>query len=129
MGWLAPCPAVAVRSGVRKVARILYENSGKTAAQVCSIAGVGRRSFFAHVAARRKAQGADPDFFTFSRGWAKIARRRKFRGFGLTSPVCGDDLPVGSRENALGLRPDRAAGAERPVLLVVDVGERNEAVR
>jgi DNA invertase Pin-like site-specific DNA recombinase len=46
-------------------ARILYENSGKTAAQVCSIAGVGRRSFFAHLAAKRKAQGADPDFLPF----------------------------------------------------------------
>lgn len=46
-------------------ARILYENSGKTAAQVCSIAGVGRRSFFAHMPAKCKAQGADPDFLPF----------------------------------------------------------------
>ena len=34
-------------------ARILYENSDKTAAEVCEIAGVGRRTFFAHVAAKR----------------------------------------------------------------------------
>ena len=35
-------------------ARILYENSDKTAAEVCEIAGVGRRTFFAHIAAKRK---------------------------------------------------------------------------
>ncbi len=35
-------------------ARILYENSGKTAAEVCEIAGVGRRRFFAHIAEKRK---------------------------------------------------------------------------
>lgn len=34
-------------------ARILYENSGKTAAEVCEIAGVGRRKFFSHLAAKR----------------------------------------------------------------------------
>ncbi len=34
-------------------ARILYENSDKTAAEVCEIAGVGRRTFFAHIAAKR----------------------------------------------------------------------------
>ena len=34
-------------------ARILYENSDKTAAEVCEIAGVGRRTFFAYVAAKR----------------------------------------------------------------------------
>ena len=43
-------------------ARILYENSGKTAAQVCLIAGVGRRSFFAYLAAKRKTPGIDPGF-------------------------------------------------------------------
>jgi DNA invertase Pin-like site-specific DNA recombinase len=37
-------------------ARILYENSGKTAAEACAIAGVGRRNFFAHLAAKRKMQ-------------------------------------------------------------------------
>ncbi len=35
-------------------ARILYENSDKTAAEVCKIAGVGRRRFFAHIAEKRK---------------------------------------------------------------------------
>ena len=34
-------------------ARILYENSDKTAAEVCEIVGVGRRTFFAHIAAKR----------------------------------------------------------------------------
>lgn len=34
-------------------ARILYENSDKTAAEVCEIAGVGRRTFFAHIAEKR----------------------------------------------------------------------------
>ena len=37
-------------------ARILYENSNKTAAEVCKIAGVGRRRFFAHIAEKRKEQ-------------------------------------------------------------------------
>jgi DNA invertase Pin-like site-specific DNA recombinase len=37
-------------------ARILYENSGKTASQACLIADVGRRSFFSHLAAKRKTQ-------------------------------------------------------------------------
>jgi DNA invertase Pin-like site-specific DNA recombinase len=37
-------------------ARILYENSDKTAAEVCKIAGVGRRRFFAHIAEKRKEQ-------------------------------------------------------------------------
>ena len=35
-------------------ARILYENSGKTAAEVCQVAGVGRRIFFAYLATKRK---------------------------------------------------------------------------
>jgi DNA invertase Pin-like site-specific DNA recombinase len=35
-------------------ARILYENSGKTAAQACAVAGVGRRVFFAYLAQRQK---------------------------------------------------------------------------
>ncbi len=35
-------------------ARILYENSDKTAAEVCAIAGVGRRRFFAYLAEKRK---------------------------------------------------------------------------
>ncbi len=43
-------------------ARILYENSDKTAAEVCKIAGVGRRIFFAYLAAKRKtsSHGAHP---------------------------------------------------------------------
>ncbi len=38
-------------------ARILYENSGKTAAEVCEIAGVGRRKFFSHIAEKRNESG------------------------------------------------------------------------
>jgi DNA invertase Pin-like site-specific DNA recombinase len=34
-------------------ARILYENSGKTAAEACAVAGVGRRIFFAYLAEKR----------------------------------------------------------------------------
>ena len=34
-------------------ARILYENSGKTAAEVCGIVGVGRRVFIAYLAGKR----------------------------------------------------------------------------
>ncbi len=36
-------------------ARILYENSEQTAAQVCAVAGVGRRTFFTYLAAHRRA--------------------------------------------------------------------------
>jgi DNA invertase Pin-like site-specific DNA recombinase len=36
-------------------ARILYENSDKIAAEVCKIAGVGRRKFFSHIAEKRKS--------------------------------------------------------------------------
>jgi DNA invertase Pin-like site-specific DNA recombinase len=35
-------------------ARILYANSGKTAAEACAVAGVGRRVFFAYLAEKRK---------------------------------------------------------------------------
>ncbi len=38
-------------------ARTLYEHSAKTAAEACAIAGVGRRTFFAYLTARRKAFG------------------------------------------------------------------------
>jgi DNA invertase Pin-like site-specific DNA recombinase len=38
-------------------ARILYENSDKTAAEVCAIAGVGRRKFFSHIAEKRSGSG------------------------------------------------------------------------
>ncbi len=43
------------RTDVAKLetARILYEHSEKTAADACAIAGVGRRTFFAYLAARR----------------------------------------------------------------------------
>ena len=34
-------------------ARILYESSEKTAAEVCEIAGVGRRRFFSYIAEKR----------------------------------------------------------------------------
>jgi DNA invertase Pin-like site-specific DNA recombinase len=36
-------------------ARILYESSGKTAAEACAVAGVGRRTFFSYLAKRKKA--------------------------------------------------------------------------
>jgi len=36
-------------------ARILYEHSEKTAAEACEIAGVGRRTRFAYLTARRRA--------------------------------------------------------------------------
>ena len=38
-------------------ARTHYEHSAKTAAEACAIAGVGRRTFFAYLTARRKASG------------------------------------------------------------------------
>lgn len=38
-------------------ARILYENSDKTAAEVCEITGVGRRKFFSHIAEKRNGSG------------------------------------------------------------------------
>ncbi|WP_152555591.1 recombinase family protein [Methylomarinum vadi] len=38
-------------------ARILYENSDKTAAEVCEITGVGRRKFFSYVAEKRNGSG------------------------------------------------------------------------
>ena len=34
-------------------AKILYENSNKTAEQVCKAIGVGRRTFFAYLAQKR----------------------------------------------------------------------------
>lgn len=37
-------------------ARILYENSGKTADEACVVAGVGRRTFFSYLAKRRNPQ-------------------------------------------------------------------------
>lgn len=35
-------------------ARILYENSGKTASEVCEIVGVGRRKLFSYIAEKRQ---------------------------------------------------------------------------
>jgi hypothetical protein len=35
-------------------ARILYENSEKTAAEACAAAGVGRRTFFSYLAEFKK---------------------------------------------------------------------------
>jgi DNA invertase Pin-like site-specific DNA recombinase len=37
-----------------ETAKVLYENSEKTAAEVCKVAGVGRRTFFAYLAEKRK---------------------------------------------------------------------------
>jgi DNA invertase Pin-like site-specific DNA recombinase len=39
-------------------AKILYENSDKTANEVCRVVGVGRRTFFAYLAEQRNAQPA-----------------------------------------------------------------------
>jgi DNA invertase Pin-like site-specific DNA recombinase len=41
-------------------ARILYENSGKTAAEVCEMVGVGRRTFFSYLARQREG-GRTPE--------------------------------------------------------------------
>jgi DNA invertase Pin-like site-specific DNA recombinase len=37
-------------------AKVLYDNSGKTAAEVCKVVGVGRRIFFAYLAQQRDQQ-------------------------------------------------------------------------
>jgi hypothetical protein len=37
-------------------AKVLYENSGKTADEVCKVVGVGRRIFFAYLAQQRDQQ-------------------------------------------------------------------------
>jgi DNA invertase Pin-like site-specific DNA recombinase len=44
------------RTAIAKLenARILYEHSDKTAAEVCKVAGIGRRIFFAYLAEKRK---------------------------------------------------------------------------
>ena len=41
-------------------ARILYENSDKTAAEVCEIAGVGRRKFFSYIAEKNNTENLTP---------------------------------------------------------------------
>jgi len=41
-------------------ARILYENSDKTAAEVCEIAGVGRRKFFSYIAEKNNTEKLTP---------------------------------------------------------------------
>jgi DNA invertase Pin-like site-specific DNA recombinase len=50
------------RTDVAKLedARVLYENSKKTAEEVCRVIGVGRRTFFAYLAERLEAQRALP---------------------------------------------------------------------
>lgn len=47
------------RTDVSKLeaARVLYENSEKTAAEVSELAGVGRRTFFAYLAEKKKGNG------------------------------------------------------------------------
>jgi hypothetical protein len=35
-------------------AKVLYDNSGKTAEEVCKVVGVGRRIFFAYLAQQRE---------------------------------------------------------------------------
>jgi hypothetical protein len=37
-----------------KDAKVLYDNSGKTANEVCKIVGVGRRIFFTYLAQQRE---------------------------------------------------------------------------
>src|SRR5580692_2885767 len=46
------------RTDVAKLrdAKVLYENSGKTADEVCKVVGVGRRIFFAYLAQQRDRQ-------------------------------------------------------------------------
>src|SRR5580693_4580390 len=46
------------RTDVAKLrdAKVLYENSGKTADEVCKVVGVGRRIFFAYLAQQRDQQ-------------------------------------------------------------------------
>ena len=46
------------RTDVAKLrdAKVLYDNSGKTADEVCKIVGVGRRIFFAYLAQQRDQQ-------------------------------------------------------------------------
>ena len=39
-------------------AKVLYDNSGKTAAEVCKVVGVGRRIFFAYLAQQRDQTSA-----------------------------------------------------------------------
>ncbi len=39
-------------------ARILYENSEKTAAEACAVAGVGRRTFFAYLAKHKQTHAS-----------------------------------------------------------------------
>jgi len=46
-------------------ARILYENSEKTAAEVCKLVGVGRRTFFAYLA-RQRDGGRTPGETSFA---------------------------------------------------------------
>lgn len=64
------------RTDVAKLrdAKVLYDNSGKTADEVCKVVGVGRRRFFAYLAQQRD-QTSQPltASETVSRGWAKIA--------------------------------------------------------
>ena len=41
-------------------AKVLYDNSGKTADEVCKVVGVGRRIFFAYLAQQRDQQSTTP---------------------------------------------------------------------
>jgi len=44
--------------GAKENARILYENSEKSAAEACAIAGVGRRTFFSDLAKLKKTHAS-----------------------------------------------------------------------
>lgn len=50
-GWTGGRPKIDPEK--LKNARILYENSDKTAAEIYEIAGVGRSRFFTHIAEKR----------------------------------------------------------------------------
>jgi hypothetical protein len=53
-----PSPLSAVETDVVKLrdAKVLHENSGKTADEVCKVVWVGRQIFFAYLAQQRDQQ-------------------------------------------------------------------------
>jgi len=56
------------RTSIEKLenARVLYENSAKTAEEVCQVVGIGRRSFFAYLAQQRAEAEANVPVEKFS---------------------------------------------------------------
>jgi hypothetical protein len=47
---------IAHGTQIGKQIQVLYENSGKTADEVCKVVGVGRRIFFSYLAQQRDQQ-------------------------------------------------------------------------